>query len=358
VSLPYGVMSDLHCHAWSAFGAVNKDGVNSRLAEILREVDRCCQSIKELGGNTVVIAGDVFHVRGSVAPSVFNPVRNVLRHWTELGMQFFIVPGNHDLEGKVAQSVASAVQMLHENDIHVFHSPNGESFGLTHDGIHTELAFLPWIPRQSDLLAAIGDLRQHIQDGDGDVAATDLFIHAGIDGVLKGMPDQGLTADKLAAFGFRRVFAGHYHHHAELAGGKVYSIGAPVHHTWGDIGVKAGWLIVDDKSVRWMASHAPSFIEVTGEEDPAELPLIVDGHYVRARIGKATAGEVADWRTRLAAMGAKGVLVQSVPVSSATPRSGAITALNSIEAAVAAYAAPQGPDVVALCEDILSEVRA
>jgi len=357
VSKTYGVMSDLHCHAWSAFAGVSPDGINTRLLQILNEIDRCCASVQEEGGRLVVIAGDVFHTRGSVAPSVFNPVRDRFREWASRGITFMGIPGNHDLEGKLTQRLTSAVTMLSEEGVSFWHKPNGQLATVEGAG---HMAFMPWIPKQADLLAAIGDLAEEVRDRGELVESYDLFIHAGIDGVLKGMPDHGLTAERLAEFGFRRVFAGHYHHHANMGAG-VYSIGSPTHQTWSDVGTKAGWLLVNDGGVRWMASHAPNFIEVTGEEDPDELPLIVDGHYVRARIGKATAAEVAEWRDRLSGMGAKGVLIQSVPAP-ATEARGAVRAgaLHSLEAAVADYAKAQGfaPAVGAICTEILGEVRA
>jgi len=349
MSKPYGVMADLHCHSWSSFASVGADGVNTRLVQTLNEVDRCCKSILELGGNTVVIAGDVFHVRGSVAPSVFNPVRDCLVKWVSKGMVFHIIPGNHDLESKTSKELSSAVAMLRDANVFVHHAPNGEI--CMANGMW---AFLPWIPKHADLLTAIGDLAAEI----GHVSGYDLFIHAGIDGVLNGMPDHGLTAEKLGSFGFRRVFAGHYHHHADMGQG-VYSVGAATHQTWSDVGTKAGWLIVDDENVRWMASHAPNFIEVTGEEGD-DLPLIVDGHYVRARIGRATAAEVAQWREKLTEMGARGVLIQSVPVTTTAVRGGISASLNSLETAVADYAKEQGypSQVGQLCTDILAEVQA
>jgi DNA repair exonuclease SbcCD nuclease subunit len=354
---PYGVMADLHCHPWTAFATVSKDGVNSRLVEILHEVERCCQSVLELGGDTVVIAGDLFHVRGSVSPSVFNPLRDRLRHWVNEGIRFIGIPGNHDLEGKHTDRLSSAVAMLNGmQGVDFFHRREGNMvLGMDHTW-----ALVPWIARHGDLLGAIEDLTDDFKRQSGVPGEVDLIIHAGIDGVLKGMPDHGLTAERLAEFGFRRVFAGHYHHHAAMAGGKVFSVGAPVHHTWGDIGTKAGWLIVDESNVRWMASHAPSFIEVTGDEDPDELPLIVDGHYVRARIGRATAAEVAHWRKSLTDMGARGVMIQSVPSTTTVVRTGAVTSLNSLDDAVAGYAKDKGYDagVVQIAQNILAEVRA
>ena len=74
----YGLMSDLHCHSWSSFASTDEEGRNTRLMHIIREIHRCCAELRARGGRNLVIAGDVFHTRGSVSPSVFNPLRDAL----------------------------------------------------------------------------------------------------------------------------------------------------------------------------------------------------------------------------------------------------------------------------------------
>ena len=246
---PFGVMADLHCHAWSAFAGTDEEGRNTRLMEILHEIDRCCEAVGQAGGELVVIAGDVFHVRGRVAPSVFNPVKQCLQRHVAGGMRFDILPGNHDLEGKDARELTSAVAMLEAPGIRVLHRPFVEG----------DFAYVPWRTKRAELL---DDIAWCAKAGAGDL---DLFIHAGIDGVLDGVPAHGLTAEQLADFGFRRVWAGDYHNARMMANGKVISVGAPVHHTWSDVGVRAGWWVVDDIGPRWFASHAPRFIDITGD---------------------------------------------------------------------------------------------
>src|SRR3569833_2574261 len=105
---PYGVMSDTHNHGWSAFATVLPSGVNSRLQIILDETWRCAQEIKKAGGDTLYHGGDLFHVRGSIAPSVLNPTTDCYRAIIEDGIQVVIDAGNHDLEGKEAARVSSA----------------------------------------------------------------------------------------------------------------------------------------------------------------------------------------------------------------------------------------------------------
>jgi DNA repair exonuclease SbcCD nuclease subunit len=342
----YGLMSDLHAHGWSSFAGVDAQGRNTRLMHIIHEVHRCCAEVRLQGGNQVVIAGDVFHTRGSVTPSVFNPLREALLGEHRMGMDFVIIPGNHDLESKTTQSLTSAVAMLSGmSHVTVLHQPT----------IAKPFALLPWEPDTKRLLEAATKLAKDCQSD-----VTDLILHAGIDGVLSGVPAHGLTADELAELGFRRVFAGHYHNHKDMGQG-VWSIGAPTHQTWSDVGTRAGWLIVSETEVKFFASHAPSFLDLSGEEDPEELPLIVDGHYVRARVAEATPKQVAELRDALIQMGAKGVMVQSVPAKTTGARSAALSsaALASLDRAVADYCASRGlaASVATACETLLKEIR-
>lgn len=348
MSRVYGLMSDLHAHHWSAFATTTPEGINSRLALICEEINRCSREVQKRGGSQIVIAGDVFHTRGAVAPSVFNPVKRTIDHWCAEGLEFHIIPGNHDLETRDARELTSAVKMLEAPGVQVWHKP---SF---HGTATLGFAFMPWHEKIKDLMAAIEKLADSIARHD----LVDLFIHAGIDGVLKGVHDHGLTASDLAAFGFRNVFAGHYHHHAPMGDG-VYSIGSPTHQTWSDVGTKAGWIIVNDGKPQWFASHAPSFVDVTGTEDPDDLWGIVDGNFVRAKLGAATPAEIKDWREQLTKLGAKGVVIQATPVTTAPVRTGSVVAsIDRLDAAVASYCDAQGLSaaVKARSNDILTKV--
>jgi DNA repair exonuclease SbcCD nuclease subunit len=348
----YGLMADLHAHNFSQFATVNPDGVNSRLAAMLNEIDRCCEATSAAGGFRVVIAGDVFHTRGSVAPSVFNPVKDKLEHWANIGIEFHIIPGNHDLESKDSRALTSAVQMLHDGR-KIWAQPFHRCVN-SHAGDRCIL-LVPYQPTQAALLELLGKLSKGLDD----LSQTDVIIHAGIDGVLPGMPDHGLTAAKLQAFGFRRVFAGDYHAHKDLGGG-IYSIGAPCHQTWGDVGSQAGWMVVTPESATFHASDAPRFIEIAGTEDPDELPFIVEGHFVRLRLGEATAAEVETWRESLIEMGAKGVTIQSQAKGHAAVRGATVTGFKTLAEAVRLFGEGLGhsAEVLTLCAETLREAEA
>ena len=117
------------------------------------------------------------------------------------------------------------------------------------------MVIIPWI-------ASIAKLKEAIEYvAPADRPGCDLLLHAPLDNVIPGIPDHGLEPSYLASLGFRRVFCGHYHHHAEPAP-NVFSIGSLTGQTWSDIGAKAGFLIVTETEVNWRSTHAPSFVEI------------------------------------------------------------------------------------------------
>lgn len=347
---PYGLMADLHLHNWSAFASVLSSGMNSRLDILLTDIRRCADEVKKAGGDTIVIAGDVFHVRGSIAPSVLNPTLDAIRGLVATGIKFVVLAGNHDLEGKESNRLGSAITALEGAGCKVV---NSFDFGLR---CMERVVMVPWMPVIGDLKTAIEKAR----DADPKPSEIDLILHAPIDGVIPGLPDHGLTAPWLGALGFRRVFAGHYHHHKEL-GHNVASIGALAHHTWSDVNTKAGFLIVGD-DVKWFKSHAPEFVEIDAATDPAEIPLLVDGNYVRAKINSTKQKDVEELRAYLTDCGAKGVVILAQKDASATPRVGAtVKAGASLEVSVADFIKSQSyanPEKLAvLCHEILTDAR-
>ena len=319
----WGIVSDLHLHGWSAFSSVNEDGINSRLAMQLEELRRAAREVKEAGGDTLVVAGDVFHVRGSLAPSVLNPVMDTFRDLHDAEhMKIIIIPGNHDLEGKGSDRVSSAITALEGVGCMVQHGP----IALGHR------TFVPWIANVEELKSCLEALR--IEED------KDLIIHAPIDGVIKGLPNCGLSPEYLSGLGFNRVFAGHYHNHKDFNNG-VYSIGALGHQTWSDIGTKAGFLLVDDESVTWRKSHAPAFVEIHADTSVEDVPLIVDGNYIRVKTNTHKASEVAGLRAWLLECGAAGVIIQSVKESKDV-RAATIKSGLTLEASVAEYISTGG----------------
>ena len=113
MTLPYGVISDPHYHRWDAFATTNADGLNSRLEIQLDATKEAAKAMKAAGCKHMLVAGDTFHVRGAISPSVLHFVTETYE-WIikELGLKVVMLAGNHDLETNDSVYSANAAASL------------------------------------------------------------------------------------------------------------------------------------------------------------------------------------------------------------------------------------------------------
>jgi len=358
--LSYVILSDIHAHKWSLFSKPTAEGVNGRLQIIIDEIMRAAKHAVSIGATTMIIAGDILHVRGSIDPEVLNPLEEAFEAVLQMGLDIIAIPGNHDLAGKETTKLGNAIRTFGKL------TKGGKCFMVderpTIRWLDTQrIAMFPFRASFKDLLEDM----QVIADELGEhVGETDAFIHSGIDGVLPNMPDHGLTAAMLQTFGFRNVFAGDYHNHKDLGGG-IWSIGALTHHIWGDIGSRAGFLVVeDDGSVKFMATHAPRFVDVTGM-DEEEMVEVAARNYVRFSAKDMTTTEIAEIRKFFEDAGAAGVSIIATKKVVASRRPGAAKAGSTLDDSVTAFIdddkdLPSFVDRAKLkidCSDVLAKAR-
>lgn len=323
------ITSDLHFHPWSLFSKTNSDGVNSRLQIVIDEFVEAAKELERAGGKTIFIAGDVFHTRGALDPETLNPVRDAFQRVIDMGIDIYIIPGNHDLKSSDTRRISSAVENLAQVSI------SGSQVRVINKVEHIAIdgalfGFVPWRKNNEAMLEDLEELSKVTNH-----EKMHVFIHAGIDGVLSGVPASGLTAAKLTSFFFRGVYAGHYHNHADMThpstpGLRVMSIGASTHQNWGDIGSKAGFLMIDTEKneVTFNDAKAPKFIDISGmsEED---MEIEVAGNYARFRGPQMTQDQINEFRDTLTKWGALGTSIE-VPraISAARPSSAPTTGLT------------------------------
>jgi len=337
---PYALLSDLHFHSWSTFSTVNESGVNSRLQTIINEVLRAKEELVKAGGDTMILAGDLFHTRGSVSPEVLNPVIELFETIVADGITVHAIPGNHDLSSKDSSWLTNAASALIPAGVRMAHQPLAGS----------DIVLIPWFSSIEELKR---ELEKHVSPN------KDVIIHAPVDDVIPGLPSHGLDADYLSRLGYKRVFSGHYHCYKNFGNG-VYSIGATTHQTWSDVNSKAGFLLVYPDLVKRYDTHAPKFVDIYGDMDEEEM-MICDGNYCRVKIGKATPAEINDIREELLSYGAKGVVIQAVKQTEIEERSvSAIKSITTLNQSVAMYIEDKfGKDeeLIKLCDDILEEIE-
>lgn len=341
---PYLLISDTHYHSWDAFSTVTPDGVNSRLDILLAQTRRAFDGLRAAGGNHVFHAGDMFHTRGSLVPSVINPVREEYSWAASNGLRTFAIAGNHDLESNDTRWLTAATSAM----------PVDFTEDVSRLG---DIVLVNWHSSVKALMTTLEALAAETSDKQ----LVDLIIHAPVDGVLAGIPSHNLTANMLAGLGFRRVFSGHYHNHKDFGNG-VYSIGALTHQTWSDVGTKAGYCLVYPDRVEWYDNSAPKFIDVNAElvehATPEELSPLVSGNYCRTTLIDPTAKSEARTRKVLNEAGAAGVLLRSQKSASAmTTRREETKGIASLEATVSKYAELKGgAPLAALCAEIMTAV--
>jgi len=348
----YGVASDVHLHNWSAFAEGKVNGVNQRLTIILEALEQAAKEIVERGGDRLVITGDLFHVRGSITPSVINPAQKTFKNMIRAGLtEIVVLAGNHDLESKNSSALTNACETLSNLDaVRVISNP---LICETRKAV-----YIPWYDDNDELMIAIKQFRDNVE---GDVSEYDLFIHAGIDDVLPTMPGKGIDPDDLVALGFRYVCCGHYHNHKEVRA-NVFSVGALTHQTWSDVDTLAGYMIIDGDAVEHLETNAPKFVDydasiVAKESDAVDL---CEGNYIRVKVNAAAQSEVEEMRRWLISeIGAKNCIIQAAPKSKVVRRAGAKVKASSLRESIGTFidsksTAVKVADLTKECEDILS----
>lgn len=342
-----GIISDTHYHPWSAF-AKQEGYTNSRLRILIDETRKAAIHMKSAGCTALFHGGDIFHVRGRTAPSVLNPVVALYDEIVnQIGLPVYLLAGNHDLEFDDSNSIGNSGEALSHVGVHVV--SDGPFFEC-----ENRVLMVPWHAKQQKLMDAITELM-----GDIDAATATLLIHAPVNEIIPGLPDHGIDPDKLVSLGFKRVFSGHYHNFKRVRP-TVFSIGALTHQTWGDVGSKAGYLIVDDKGtasdVQHFETDAPKFIDMEGigEEEFDTLA----GNYVRARIEIENETEVTAYREMLVGeLGADSALILPIRKAKAITRVGAAkTSLDRLEDSITHFINASSAIDSTLKDDVNTEV--
>lgn len=316
--MSYSISSDQHAHSWSQFARTDSDGINSRLRVILNELVRQAEMTKARGHKRMILAGDLFHVRGRIEPSVFNPTMDTFKAICAMGIEVDAIAGNHDLEGKDATALGNAMQQLSTIKGFTAH---------VKPVLKDDLLFVPWIENVDQLRKVLAKLAGHKR-----ASEIDVIIHAPVDGVLKGLPDHGLKPAELKALGFRRVWSGHYHNAMDFGDG-VYSVGATSHQTWGDPGTKAGFWVVDGTRALFEETRAPLFKNFKEGDNPDDYV----GAYARIQLSEVTSEELEAARAALRDAGALGIVDHSSRKRTSSRGGTTAKAGASLEASVGAF---------------------
>ena len=336
--MTYAIVSDLHLHNWSQFSVTDDLGVNSRLKIILDQLEQSADNLLKSKGNRLYIAGDVFHVRNSLEPSTLNPTLDCIAGLVARGVDVRVIPGNHDLGTRHTTWNSNASSSFASLGVKVVVEPTY----FEDDNV----VMLPWED-------SVKGIRKTMIEWADKHPGSDCILHSPLNGVIRGIPDTGLEPTQLKELGFNRIFCGHYHNHVNFFD-RVYSVGALTHQTWGDVGTLAGYLLVDNDSVRQVESTAPKFIDYDASNRTA-----INGNYVRAKAEITSSSEVSGYEQALKQLGAAGVVIHPIVKPKQTRTESTVQAGASIETSIRDWISANKPDqldaVFEICSDILQE---
>ena len=280
------LLSDIHFHNWSQFSTLDNN-VNSRLKDILNVCNEATDYAKKHKIKHMILCGDTFHKRGTVDVITMIEVQKWLTRSVQLGIQIYILVGNHD------QAVINASY----NVMDLFETHTGY-YGEGSVEIISEATTLPmtykkgkqvccktfyFVPFEENYL----EIQKKLQSDD--CRKADFLVgHFGVYGAKLVNTDLYLpNSVKLKDAKFDNLtagFLGHYHVHQQvLADPPVYYVGSPLHHTFHDTGHDKGFVVGDFESpkIKHIKTSYPEFCKIEANNDEEIIHQTKGHNYYR-----------------------------------------------------------------------------
>lgn len=234
------LFSDPHFANRTAFGKMDSDaefpGCNSRfhvIAKAFREaVDYAVRNTCEY----IFILGDIFHDRGSIEIPVFNGVYQLFKETTGKGIRLAVYPGNHDFVDLRAMYSNKNLHSLFafEKLANIYGNPTIVQTA------YFPVAIIPYSHSSREVIDVSNTLLSRMS---GDIKM--LMLHHSVNGAITGphewvMPHR-LDPEQLPE-GYSHIWSGHYHRHQKVK--RLWYVGAPVHHDFGERTYTPGFIHV------------------------------------------------------------------------------------------------------------------
>ena len=268
--------------------------MNSRLFNIVSALSDVHDYCLDNAINTCLMAGDLFHSRGSVETVVFNSVYKVFERFKQDNIEVIMIAGNHD------QFDSSPVP---ENSLYSFNQickvvSTPETIDLV-DKDTGEIIKLCALPYSKDKIMLKKYLDQFVKDNK-DLSGCDkiLMAHLGLSGSLIGSANYVISDEwninDLNERCFKYTVLGHYHKPQFITEGCFYT-GSLLQNNFNDGGDKHGFMVLDT-NFRWdvqlVALDYPEFITITKDNVNNFTAEQLAKNYIRVSSSAADAEEV------------------------------------------------------------------
>ena len=235
--------------------------MNSRLFYILRGLADIRDTAITEGITNILIAGDVFHKRGTITVPVMNGAYQIFKSFKEKGLNIYIIVGNHD---QVDQSEISQHSLYTFKDmVHIIDRP--ETIDL---GDNIKLYGIPFYRAKKTTLFYLNKYPKEQREN------TIVMLHIGVDGGIVGggfaMKDE-YTIEEIEPDTWNAVILGHYHKPQKFAKNMCYC-GTPIQNSFSDEQVDKSYngfyiLDTDTRELEFRELEAPRFLTFKSIDD-------------------------------------------------------------------------------------------
>ena len=235
--------------------------------------------LKEHNIKHVFQLGDFFDNRKWLnVQSIDNMIDHVIKPSQELGLDWKVLVGNHDIPLKnTLKGHTPGIMLKHYPEFSVIDKP--ETVDI--DGVN--FTFVPWICKENE-----DDISNVIKHG-GDI----ILGHFEVAGAV--MHPGAISHDGIAQSDFNKwkcVWSGHYH--TQSLNGNIHYLGTPYQMSWSDATTKHGFWVYDttDDSFEFVENKFRYFHRLYWNDGcNHDLSTIADG-YVKITVQKKTDFEI------------------------------------------------------------------
>lgn len=250
-------VSDLHANLRLPQARLDAGGVSSdRLRDVIAVMDQCAVHCAENGIKLLFIPGDMFDHKHPDGATLVAVSRQLYRMASELGLEVYILPGNHDAvdrDGKLY-----TLQFYGELNIPGIRVLGHEIMEIT-EGLRIHA--MPWLPDER-AVKRIRALGAEVDNDGRDI----LIFHQTMKGAIADNGHEsphGLESSITEAFDL--AISGHFHHPQDHKWG-LY-LGSPLHIRFSDTGDTRGFLVADLGSKRLQTKFVATTFPEFGQDD-------------------------------------------------------------------------------------------
>jgi DNA repair exonuclease SbcCD nuclease subunit len=264
------IFADLHAHPFGPYSTILENGMNSRLNDAVNCLEQMFTYAKSNSIDMVWFAGDMFHTRKTITVQAHKAVYDVLDKFHTHRISVIMLHGNHD----------QADRSGNDHSLHSFREITkvvDKPTWLHVGGYDVDQAFLCAVPYVEDVSAIKELINKKFAGCDTDIPR--FFLgHFGITGAKLGADfvyenPHDASVDDLNTHIFEAGFLGHFHLPQQV-GTNFWYVGAPLQHTWGDVGQTRGFSVYDTLTKQYTTHElkAPKFVRLNNATECVESP--------------------------------------------------------------------------------------